>query len=257
MQLDGAPLVITGAAGDLARAVSADLAAAGARLVLMDRDASGLVAARDHVNEAGKPDAVAGLIACDLSQDSAVADAFTQATEQLGAEPVGLVHLAGRIASRPLVNLLDREGARHSHALWREVVSANLDTSFLVGAAMAERLVKARAPGAIILTSSLAARGNAGQSAYAAAKAGVEALVKVWAKELGPQGVRVNAIAPGFIDTPSTHAALGDAGLEARRKAAPLRQLGGSQAVAQTVRYALTNPFVTGAVLPVDGGASL
>jgi 3-oxoacyl-[acyl-carrier protein] reductase len=109
----------------------------------------------------------------------------------------------------------------------------------------------------IVNMSSISARGNAGQSAYAAAKAGVEALTRSWAKELGPLGLRFVAVAPGFIDTPSTRAALSVEILEELKQKTPLRRLGEVANVALAVIYALENDLLTGTVLDVDGGLTI
>lgn len=252
MKLDGAAIVVTGAGGGLGRATAQRLRAAGANLVLLDIAAD---ANAETARLLDLPDQAA--IACDLRDEAAVVGAFDVAADQLGRAPQGLVHFAGRIASRPLVNLLAKDDARHPYPAWREIVTDNLDTAFLAGAAAAERMARSRVKGAIVLISSVAAKGNAGQSAYAAAKAGVEALAKTWAKELGPLGVRAVAVAPGFMDTPATHAALGEAGVAARIKATPLRRLGAPDAVSAAVIQALENDYLNGAVIPVDGGTSL
>jgi 3-oxoacyl-[acyl-carrier protein] reductase len=111
-----------------------------------------------------------------------------------------------------------------------------------------------RTKGVVVSVSSISARGNAGQSAYAAAKAGVNALTVTWAKELGPMGLRFVAIAPGFIDTPSTRDALSDAILAKLKLKVPLRRLGDLESVYLAVAYAIENNYVNGTVLEVDGG---
>ena len=111
-----------------------------------------------------------------------------------------------------------------------------------------------RTKGVVVSVSSLAARGNAGQSAYAAAKAGVNALTMTWAKELGAMGLRFVSVAPGFIETPSTNAALSEATITKLKQQIPLRRLGDMVCVYQAVRYALENDYVNGTVLDVDGG---
>jgi 3-oxoacyl-[acyl-carrier protein] reductase len=112
-----------------------------------------------------------------------------------------LVNVAGWICSSPLYNMLDRAAGRHDFGLWEKSLRLNLTTAFVMGSCVAEKMIRHRTRGVIINISSVAARGNAGQSAYAAAKAGSNALALSWAKELGALGIRSLAIAPGFIDT--------------------------------------------------------
>ena len=111
--------------------------------------------------------------------------------------------------------------------------------------------------GYIVNISSIAAGGNAGQSAYAAAKAGVTALGITWAKELGPLGIRSVVVAPGFIDTPSTRAGLTEDRLKALAGQTPLRRLGQAEDVVRAVVTAIENDYTTGTVLHVDGGLTL
>jgi 3-oxoacyl-[acyl-carrier protein] reductase len=112
----------------------------------------------------------------------------------------------------------------------------------------------ARKPGVLINFSSIAAQGNIGQSAYAAAKAALEALTVTWSKELGVFGIRVCAVAPGFIDTPSTREALSQAMVDQWTKQVPLRRLGTASEVTHAVRFILENDYYNGQVLHLDGG---
>ena len=111
-----------------------------------------------------------------------------------------------------------------------------------------------RIKGVIVNLSSVSAAGNPGQTAYSAAKAGVEAMTAVWARELGPLGIRVVAIAPGFVDTHSTHAALSEEALKEWKRRTPLGRLGTAQEIASTVLFVLENDFISGCTIRVDGG---
>lgn len=116
-----------------------------------------------------------------------------------------------------------------------------------------------RRSGCIVnLASVVGRRGNAGQANYAAAKAGIIGLTKSLAKELGARGVRVNAIAPGYIDTPMTQA-LSEEIRKAIVDATPLRRMGAAEDVAGAVVFLASSQarFVTGVVLPVDGGLGI
>jgi 3-oxoacyl-[acyl-carrier protein] reductase len=111
-----------------------------------------------------------------------------------------------------------------------------------------------RKKGVIVSISSISANGNPGQSAYSAAKAGVNALTSTWAKELGPLGLRFAAIAPGFLDTPSTRAALSEAIIARLQQQVPLRKLGDVEHIFLALRHIIENDYLTGTVLEVDGG---
>ncbi len=173
MDLSGRAAIVTGGAGSLGRVIVAALRHASAKVVVFDALAEPEPFDDDQVT----------YVSADVSDESAVASALETAIAVAGNIAV-LVNAAGSIHSEPLVNILATE-RRHGLANWERVVRANLTTTFLVGAHVAEHMAASRTKGVIINFSSVAAAGNPGQSAYAAAKAGVEALTSVWAKELG------------------------------------------------------------------------
>ncbi len=144
------------------------------------------------------------------------------------------------------MNLLAPKQKRHLLENWDRVIRSNLTATFLLSSHVAEAMATSRTKGVIINFSSVSAAGNPGQSAYAAAKAGIEALTSVWAKELGPLGVRVVTIAPGFVDTPSTRTALPDDSLKEWARRTPLRRLAKADEIAGAVMFAIENDYLTG-----------
>jgi 3-oxoacyl-[acyl-carrier protein] reductase len=191
--------------------------------------------------------------ACDVTDPVAV-DTVLQAIFDTGFEPDVLINNAGIIHSEPLVNMLSRGERVHSRESWRRVMSADLDSVFYVTSYVVDRMLAKRSKGVVISISSISANGNPGQSAYSAAKAGVNALTRTWAKELGGMGLRFAAIAPGFIDTPSTRAALSEAAVIRLQQQIPLRRLGDLENVYLAVRHIIENDYLTGTVLEIDGG---
>jgi 3-oxoacyl-[acyl-carrier protein] reductase len=111
--------------------------------------------------------------------------------------------------------------------------------------------------GVVINISSVCARGNPGQAAYSAAKAGMNAMTAALAKELGPMGIRFVAIAPGYFDTASTREHVPPAKLKEIRNAVPLKRLGKLEELSSAVRFVLANEYVNGKVLELDGGLIL
>ena len=248
MNLAGALVVVTGGAAGLGYAIAEALQKVGAVPVILDRDQDAL-------------DSTVGQLSClgyavDVTDPKAIDAVVTTVCEQHGT-PQGLVNNAGILRSAPLLSLGNTGNPRHSLELWNEVMAANLTSVFLVTRAVADRMVRQRVRGAIVSMSSVAARGNAGQTAYSAAKAGVEAMTRVWAKELGPLGLRFVAVAPGYVDTPSTRAAVPADILEHLRRETPLRRLGKPEQIAETVVFALQNDMITGTTLAVDGGLAM
>ncbi len=245
MKLAGTLIIVTGGASGLGLAIVESLQQAGAVPIVLDRDREALdmVTARlgcpGYVVELTDPVAVDGVVAT-LCAEHGI--------------PHGLINNAGILRSVPLLSLGNADEPRHSVDLWNEVIAVNLTAVFLVTRAVVDRMVRQRVRGVVVSMSSISAQGNAGQTAYSAAKAGVEAMTRVWAKELGPLGMRFVAVAPGYVDTPSTRDAVPADILEHLRRETPLRRLGKPEQIAETVIFALQNDMITGTTLAVDGG---
>jgi 3-oxoacyl-[acyl-carrier protein] reductase len=148
--------------------------------------------------------------------------------------------------------------ARMSDDDWNDVLGTNLNGVFHTSRAVARKMLRRRAGSIVNLTSVVGLRGNPGQANYVAAKAGVIGFTKALARELGPRGVRVNAVAPGYIETELT-AVLSEPIREAILTNTPLARLGGPEDVAAAVRFLCSDEaaFVTGEVLLVDGGLGM
>lgn len=167
-----------------------------------------------------------------------------------------LVNAVGQIVNEPVLSLRGARLQPHDMERWRAVLEANLTAPFIVASHVASRMARTGG-GAIINFSSIAARGNVGQAAYGASKAGVEGFTMAMARELGPFGIRVNAIAPGFIDVASTHAALSEDRLSALTAKTPMRRLGRLDEILDAIDFLAGNAFVNGIVLDVNGGLRL
>lgn len=193
---------------------------------------------------------------CDLTQFDQVVEAINSILQQVKVLH-GLVNNAGIIKNAPLINLFSKEKKNLSIEIWHEVLAVNLTSIFYVTTQVAEHMVSNRTKGAIINICSIAANGNAGQTAYAATKAGLIGMSKTWAKELGPMGIRCVPISPGFINTPSTNAALAENIIDHIIKCTPMRRLGTVDEIANAVIFALENDFCTGNILDINGGLVL
>jgi 3-oxoacyl-[acyl-carrier protein] reductase len=136
------------------------------------------------------------------------------------------------------------------------VTDANLTAPFIVATQVAARMVR-RGGGSIVNFSSIASEGNVGQAAYSAAKAGVEGLTRTMAIELGPLGVRVNAIALGFIDVATTRNAVPADRLQAYVQKTPLGRLGHVDDVVHAIEFFASSKFANGTVVKLDGGLRL
>lgn len=240
---EGAIAVVTGAGRGLGLAIAQHLAGRGATVVAADRDEALLAAL---------PQGVQGC-RMDVTSAADVEQGIAGVLDQHGRIDI-LVNNAGVIFSEPFVNVMNPAAMMHDLGRFEDCLKMNLTSVFVVTSAVVAQMVKRRTRGVIVNISSISARGNAGQVAYAAAKAGVNAMTVTWAKELGVWGIRCNAVAPGFIGTDSTRHALSEATLKHIQSNTPLRRLGEAVDVAKAVAAAVENDFMNGAILQVDGG---
>lgn len=246
MKVNGAVVLVTGGASGLGLAICQHLAELGAIVVAADCNSDAL---------GGLPDGLSRAHVNVTNEESSTALA-ANVVDAHGRIDV-LINCAGTILSKPFVNLLSPEGMMHGYAQFRDNVTTNLDSVFIMTSAAVEQMIRRRTKGCIVNISSISANGNEGQTAYSAAKAGVNAMTVTWAKELGRWGIRCNAIAPGFIDTESTRNALSESTLEHVRSSTPLRRLGQPPEIAHAVQLIIENEFITGTIMNVNGGLSI
>jgi 3-oxoacyl-[acyl-carrier protein] reductase len=245
--LEGKTCIVTGGASGLGLEIVNQLTAAGAKAAVFDLDEKGLAALADR----------AGVSAykCDVTNEAQIEETVAKVAAQ-GKIDV-LVNNVGILFSAPLISFGPSGLKKHDSSMWDKVIATNLSSAFYTSKHVAEAMMQKRTKGVIVNISSVSANGNAGQSAYSAAKAGIEALTKVWAKELAPMGIRCFAVAPGFCDTDSTHAALNQKVLDDTVGRVPLKRLGKANEIASFVVAGIQNDFLNGRVLQIDGGLVL
>lgn len=241
--------VVTGAAGGIGAAIAKSLARAGHGIGVIDLDEDGANRTVAEIQAAGGQ---AMTVVADVSQEVSVADAVGAVAEKLG-EPTVLVNNAGIIRD----NLLFKMSVDD----WDAVTNTHLRGAFLMSRAVQSYMVKARF-GRIVNLSSTSALGNRGQANYSAVKAGLQGFTKTLAIELGPYGVTVNAIAPGFIVTDMTRATAArlnvdfDEFSESIAATTPVRRAGHPDDVAELAAYLIGERagFVSGQIIYVAGG---
>jgi NAD(P)-dependent dehydrogenase (short-subunit alcohol dehydrogenase family) len=231
--------LVTGARGGIGRALCTRLQAEGWRVAAVGRDAAAL-----HDVPADTR------IGADTTTPEGAAAAVAQCQAELGAAPTALAHCVGSTLIAPL--------HRTTPAQAREVLRVNLDSAVFMLGAWVEALRSAQQPGAAVFASSVVARiGVANHEAIAAAKGGVEALVRSAAATYAPMNLRINCVAPGMTDTPMTAGLLK---LPAMREGAgrqyPLGGVQGADTVAAAMAWLLSDAAsrITGQVVAVDGG---
>lgn len=246
MEIKNAIILVTGGAKGLGLAISTRLWELGAKVIVADLDTQAWSALPKDIEK----------FAVDVTNPSAVKTMVSDIVKQHGRIDV-LVNNAGIIFSEVMVNIMNPTGMMHNYNRFRQSVTANLDSVFVMTSAVVEQMVRHRIKGTIINISSISARGNEGQTAYSASKAGVNAMTVTWSKELGKLGIRCNAVAPGFINTDSTRTALNESLIRHIESNTPLRRLGEPSEVAKAVVSLIDNDFINGVILNVDGGLTI
>jgi 3-oxoacyl-[acyl-carrier protein] reductase len=253
MDIKGKTIVVTGAARGIGRALAEEFAAHGANLALVDVNAADLGETQAACSAHGVQARCYGANVANEQQVVACFDAIVRDSGRCD----GLVNNAGILRDALLVKAKDGEiTAKMSLAQWQAVIDVNLTGVFLCGREAAERMITLKSGGVIINISSISRAGNAGQSNYAAAKAGVASLSVVWARELARYGIRSAAIAPGFTHTPILESMKPEM-LEKMLAPVPLKRLGEPSEIAHAARFIFENDFYNGRVIDLDGGLRL
>jgi 3-oxoacyl-[acyl-carrier protein] reductase len=250
MQLTHKTVAITGGGRGIGRALAERFGRDGAQVALLDVNAADLETTRSALE-------AAGIVARSYQVNVAVEEEVVAAMDRIVADFGGLdvmVNNAGILRDALLVKAKD--GAivgKMSLAQWQAVIDVNLTGVFLCGREAAERMIRRGSGGVIINISSISRHGNAGQTNYSAAKAGVAALTVVWAKELARYGIRTGTIAPGGVRTEILASMRPDM-LERLVTPVPLQRLGEPEEIAAAAAFIVSNDFFTGRCIDIDGG---
>ena len=242
-RLDGKVAIITGAARGIGLATARLFAREGARVAIADIDTPRGEAAAAEIRAQGGE---ARFVPVDVTDPASVQAMVRRVVDAFGRIDI-LVNNAGVLRDRTLLKMTDEE--------FDFVINVNLKGVYNCTRAVAPVMVE-QGSGVILNASSVVALyGNFGQTNYVASKAAVIGMTKVWARELGPKGIRVNAVAPGFIRTEMT-AGLPEKVVQAVLERTPLRRWGEPEDVAYAYLFLASDEarFINGAVLSVDGG---
>jgi 3-oxoacyl-[acyl-carrier protein] reductase len=244
--LEGQVALVTGGARGIGKAIALRLAADGAKIGIVDWAENGQDTAREIQQVSGRQ---AVFFKADISKEADTQAAVAAVDSALGPVDI-LVNNAGITRDGLALTMSEND--------WDVVLSVNLKGAFLMSKAVLRGMIKRRHGSIVNISSVVGRRGNAGQINYSSAKAGLLGLTKSLAKEVASRNVRVNAVAPGYIETDMT-AALDESARSALIAQIPLGRIGTPQCIADAVAFLAGDSasFITGAVLAVDGGLGI
>jgi 3-oxoacyl-[acyl-carrier protein] reductase len=241
--LDGKLVLVTGATRGIGKAIALTLGGAGATVIGTATTESGA----ENISKFFAENKISGKgVILDVTDNEQVSDLVKGITEQFGSVDI-LVNNAGITRDNILLRMKEDE--------WDDIVNTNLSSIYKTSKAVLRGMIKNRSGRIISITSVVAAMGNAGQSNYAAAKAGMIGFTKSLAREVGVRGITVNTIAPGFIVTDMTDS-LPEDQKEALASQIPMGRLGTASEVADAVLFLAGDgaSYITGQTLHVNGG---
>jgi 3-oxoacyl-[acyl-carrier protein] reductase len=241
--LKGKVALVTGSSRGIGRAIALELARHGATVVGTATTATGAESISLALSEAG---GCGSGMALDVNSPEEAQRVVESTQEQFGSISI-LVNNAGITRDNLLMRMKDEE--------WDDILNTNLKSVYRMSKLVLRSMMKARDGRIINIGSVVGAMGNAGQSNYAAAKAGMVGFTKALAREVGSRGITVNCVAPGFIDTDMTRS-LGEAQTEALVQQIPVGRLGRGEDVASAVVFLASSgaAYITGVTLHVNGG---
>jgi 3-oxoacyl-[acyl-carrier protein] reductase len=254
MDIRDKTIAITGGGRGLGAAMAKRLAGAGAGLALIDLDEGALQDVARECEQAGATQV--GVYVANVAQEDEVVELFTKIAADFAALH-GLVNNAG--ITRDALTLKYKDGelvSKMTIEQWQAVLNVNLTGVFLCGREAAAKMIELDCRGCIINISSISRAGNMGQVNYSAAKAGVQAMAVVWAKEFARYGIRAASVAPGFIGTEMVTAIKPEV-LDKLAASIPLRRIGAPDEIAHAVQFILENDYISGRCIEVDGALRL
>ncbi len=247
MTLEGKTALVTGGSRGIGRGIALELAMRGANVVIDYRQ--NREAAQEVVSAITAMGRLCEAVQADVGE-TVQADSLVERSVGLTGSVDILVSNAGITRDALLVRMTDDK--------WNDVLRTNLTGAFYVTRAAARRMMRQKSGRIVLISSVVGLGGNAGQANYAASKAGIIALAKTAAKELGSRGVTVNVVAPGFVQTDMT-SSLDNEVLSSYLASIPLRRVGTPGDIAKAVAFLASEDasYITGQVLAVDGVLSL
>ncbi|MFM2476625.1 3-oxoacyl-ACP reductase FabG [Celerinatantimonas sp. MCCC 1A17872] len=241
MSFTGQIALVTGASRGIGKAIATILADRGATVIGTATSANGAEAISDYLREQGG----CGMV-LNVTDSESINELFSHIKQQFGDIDI-LVNNAGITRDNLLMRMKDDE--------WDDIIATNLTSVFKLSKAVLRAMMKKRSGRVINIGSVVGSMGNAGQTNYSAAKAGLLGFTRSMAKEVASRGITVNAVAPGFIETDMTRA-LDEGQRQAILAEVPMARLGDPEEIAKTVAFLASDDaaYITGETIHVNGG---
>ena len=245
MEIKGKNVIVTGGAKGIGKLLTLELFKHGANIGVIDTD-------EENLNQLERENKCVFCKTCDVSNYKQVELTIEEFFNEFKSIDV-LINNAAYIFNSPLINVFSGF-KKHSVESWNKVINTDLNSVFYTSVNVIEKMIKTRTKGLVVNVSSICANGNPGQSAYSAAKAGIEALTISWSKELGPFGIRIAGIAPGYIETQTTIDSISESVAKEIKSKTPLKRFGQTDEIVNGIVFIIKNDFFNGKMLQLDGG---
>jgi 3-oxoacyl-[acyl-carrier protein] reductase len=250
MEIEGKSIIVTGAAGGIGSCTVKKLLEKKALVAAVDINERRLEALKNDCRAMGH----SLHCYCGDIGDFAFVQTVTNDFFKLCGKIDALVNNASVLRDAPLASVFAGEIKKYPLEEWDKTIRSNLYGTFYFAREVAEKMILKRTRGVIINVGSVSSAGNAGQSAYAAAKAGVNSLTVTWTQELAQFGIRVAGIAPGMVNTDMPRKAMNEKTFTAWINKSPARRIGTPDEIAEGILFILKNDFFYGRTLELDGG---
>ncbi|KKP36914.1 MAG: 3-ketoacyl-(Acyl-carrier-protein) reductase [Candidatus Peregrinibacteria bacterium GW2011_GWA2_33_10] len=245
MEISNKNIIITGGANGIGLETAKALRLQQANVIILDIDEQSLEKLKNENSEFS-------CYKCDITDPEDISKTLKKIIQAHNQIDV-LINNAGAVKDSPLIKIFGQI-EKHDIDLFERIIKINLFSVFLMTREIAAHMFEKRIKGVIVNVSSVASHGNPGQSAYSAAKAGINALTYTWANELNYLGIRVAAIAPGFTETNIVKSNMNEKLQADIKKKTPLKRMAEPSEIADGILFIIKNDFFHGKILPLDGG---
>jgi 3-oxoacyl-[acyl-carrier protein] reductase len=252
MDIKGSKIIITGGAGGIGRHVVLNMLKGSADVTVIDCSDDNIDSLIDEVSKNNFKGRL-NTIKMNVSDRCKIMEYFELHSDSLESHDV-LINCVAVLVDKPLIYFESGSIKTFDDKEWDSIISQNLTSYFLFSSLFAKNCFNARKNGVIVNVSSLSSSGNIGQSAYSATKSAINSLTVTWCRELAPLGIRVAGVSPGLTDTSMPRSSLPHNKITELINSTPVRRIGKPEEIAQAIMFVISNDFICGRTIDIDGG---